>query len=114
ILDTIGSVLIMALMGILMITQLLIEVRHGMANASPATKNYFSAYYIIFYFQGIVPNAFVIGPAFCLLGLYLYMRYVGTEISSANLTAISVMSMNVMSLHAFAHSLTVLAYSPSY
>ncbi|GMS98127.1 hypothetical protein PENTCL1PPCAC_20302, partial [Pristionchus entomophagus] len=99
-----------------MIVQLISEIKHGMQNASTATKKHQTRAVFSLAMQGAVPNLFYILPACCLLGLHLYPGIVGVESAASNRAAstISILSMNVMGVHSFAHSMTVLGCSPAY
>ncbi|GMS82827.1 hypothetical protein PENTCL1PPCAC_5002, partial [Pristionchus entomophagus] len=99
-----------------MIAQLTLEIKHGMKMASHATKKYQIRAVFSLAMQGLVPSMFLIIPMITMFGIYLLALRFGLETSSGWHTAsiISVMSINVMSMHAFLHSITVLACSPSY
>ncbi|KAF8361383.1 hypothetical protein PRIPAC_88306, partial [Pristionchus pacificus] len=112
---SIGSALIFAKIITAMIIRLIREIKHEMERASPATKKYQTRAVFSLTMQGAVPRIFYAVPTFSLLGVYIYLSTV-LEVAARSRTAsaISILSINLMTQHTFAHSLTILACSPSY
>ncbi|KAF8370727.1 hypothetical protein PRIPAC_77156 [Pristionchus pacificus] len=96
-----------------MVVLLTVEIKHGMAKASAATKRYQSRAVSSLIMQGTIPSLFYVVPVPCEVTLGVYGIVVGAE-AGARISMLSVIAVNVLSLHAFAHSLTILAFSPSY
>ncbi|GMR35600.1 hypothetical protein PMAYCL1PPCAC_05796, partial [Pristionchus mayeri] len=99
-----------------MILQLIREIKHGMTQASSSTKRYQKRAVHSLIMQGTVPSVTFIFPAVSMLFLFLYSMIAGPKEAANNQIAskMSVLSINGMSLHAFAHSLTIISCSPSY
>ncbi|KAF8374053.1 hypothetical protein PRIPAC_80482 [Pristionchus pacificus] len=110
----IGGALIFGFIIIIMIGQIVIELRQGMLNSSPATKRYQSRAVFSLAMQGVVPSIFYVDPAFSLLGIYLYGQTSHNAVYDRTASTISVLSVNVLTSHAIVHSMTILACSPSY
>ncbi|KAF8362067.1 hypothetical protein PRIPAC_88990 [Pristionchus pacificus] len=100
---------------VVMILQLVFEIKRGMLTASPATKKYQARAVFSLIMQGTVPSMFLIIPVISVYVIYVYALNVGED-AARNMTVsyISILLITVMSLHAFVHSLTILACSPSY
>ncbi|GMR52090.1 hypothetical protein PMAYCL1PPCAC_22285, partial [Pristionchus mayeri] len=113
-LDAIASANTFACILIAMIIQLVIELRHGMSTASRKTKVYQTRAVRSLILQGVIPSLFFLLPAVCprILSTRSFPRHRCDCKRKAS--TVSILCVNVLSLHALAHSLTVLACSPAY
>ncbi|GMS81532.1 hypothetical protein PENTCL1PPCAC_3707, partial [Pristionchus entomophagus] len=99
-----------------MIGQMLIELKNGMNQRSTATKRYQKRADVSLVFHGIVPNMMYVVPAFALGGLYLNSLSMGLDTAARNQTisTASALVFALISTHTVTHSITILAFSPTY
>ncbi|GMR61929.1 hypothetical protein PMAYCL1PPCAC_32124, partial [Pristionchus mayeri] len=98
-----------------MIVQLIRKIRVGTLNASSATKKYQKTAVYSLVMQGAIPGIFYLVPSVGLFSIHLYSFIAGLEKAATNQAAstISVLLVNIVSLHGLANSLTILACTPS-
>ncbi|KAF8375236.1 hypothetical protein PRIPAC_81665, partial [Pristionchus pacificus] len=104
-----------------MIFDLKKELKSGMKHASNSTRRYQKRAVTALTLQvklilGIVPGIFYILPVAGLIDIYMNLRPPDMEEAYKNTTvaAVSAMLFVSISLHTFAHSLIILAFSPTY
>ncbi|GMS82770.1 hypothetical protein PENTCL1PPCAC_4945, partial [Pristionchus entomophagus] len=106
----------LTILTVIIMGQMLVELKHGMIQRSTATKRYQKRAVVALVFKGNVPNMIYVVPSFALGCLYVFTMLMGLKKSTGNQTIsiASALIFNIVFTHTVAHSITVLAFSPTY